>query len=129
MTGRYKPSKVNLTPVDPATNRTQDRSAIGRRAKARGAQQERAALEPLTKHFGEPFKRTGNKGTSSADVTSEHYCVEIKSRIRPTWTELRSAWKQAEQAAKETGLEPYVLFAFTDDGKKTRWLIQKIEGE
>jgi hypothetical protein len=121
-----KSGNVGNTPPEDSP-RVQDRSAIGRRAKARGAAQERAALEPLAKRFGEPFKRTGNRGTSSADVTSEHYCVEIKSRLRPTWSELRNAWKQAEKAAEETGLEPYVLFAFTEDGKKIRWLIQKLE--
>lgn len=126
MTRKRKPANLNITPPEQIA-KTQDRSAIGRRAKARGAQQERAALEPLAKHFGEPFKRTGNRGTSSADVTSASYCVEVKSRLRPTWAELRNAWAQAIKASEETGLKPIVMFSFVDDNKRTRWVIEKIE--
>ena len=122
-----EPTRHNtITPTERKTRRD-----IGRRAKQRGASEERAALEPLSKFFGEAFKRTGNRGTSSADVTSATYCVEIKSRIRPTWSELTGAWGQAIKAAQETGLEPWVMFSFKEkDGKRVRWIITKLdEGE
>ena len=108
---------------------TVDRHRLGKNSKARGAQEERNVCPILAAHLGEEFHRVGNRGESSADVESDTFVVEVKSRLTSTWTLLQEAWAQAEKAAEQTGKEPRVLVSFKDNGRRTRWLITKLEGE
>jgi hypothetical protein len=53
--------------------------------------------------------------------------VEVKSHRRASTAERLKAWKQATAAAEETGKHPLVVETFIDGGKRTFWLVQKLE--
>ena len=103
-----------------------NRAALGRNSKARGKQEERNVLALLKEHFGEDFKRNPDNGTKVADVESDTKVVEVKSRLTKSYALLLTAWAQAEAASQQTGKEPWLVFSFKDDGKRTRWVITKL---
>ena len=104
-----------------------NRSALGRNSKARGKQEERNVLALLKAHFGEVFHRNPDSGFKIADVESDTKVVEVKSRLTKSYALLLTAWAQAEAAAKQTGKEPWLVFSFKDNGKRTRWIITKLK--
>lgn len=74
-------------------------------------------------------QRIGNRGTSSADVTTETHAIEVKSTVSATPVWLQRAWNQALKAAAETGLVPVVIRSHVDGGRRTYWEISKMEVE
>ena len=104
-----------------------NRSTLGRNSKARGKQEERNVLKLLEHFFAEEFRRNPDNGTKVADVESVSKVVEVKSRLTKSYALLLTAWAQAEAASQQTGKEPYLVFSFKDNGKRTRWLITKLE--
>ena len=95
----------------------------GRNSKQRGASIERKVAALVG------GQRIGNRGTSSADVTTDEYAIEVKSTVGPTPVWLQRAWAQALKAAAETGLVPVVIRSHVDGGRRTYWRIEKMEVE
>lgn len=94
----------------------------GRNNKRRGASIERTVARLVG------GKRIGNRGTSSADVTTEDFAIEVKSVMTPTPAWLKRAWSQAEKAAAETGLLPLIIRSHKDGNRRTYWVIAQMEG-
>jgi hypothetical protein len=53
--------------------------------------------------------------------------VEVKSSKTTTPARRRKAWEQATGAAKETGKRPLIVETYVDGGKRTFWLVQRID--
>lgn len=104
-----------------------DRKKIGSNNKKRGASEERAVAALLTDKMEEPFKRVGNRGASSADVESDNYVVEVKSRTQASPLLMREAQEQLEKAMAETGKDGFLVFRYKDNGKRTTWVIKKVD--
>lgn len=104
-----------------------DRQKIGRNNKNRGKQEERNVLEPLATHFVEEFHRNPDNGDQVADVESENYVVEVKSKTTGSPAQLIKGWGQVLEAERQTGKEPFVVLSFVDKGKRVRWIVQKLE--
>jgi hypothetical protein len=101
---------------------------IGKNNKSRGKQIERNVLKPLAEFFSEVFWRNPDNGDQVADVESEHYVVEVKSKITGSPAQLIKGWSQAQAAEKQTGKKPYVVLSFVDKGKRVQWLVEKLDG-
>ena len=104
-----------------------DRKKIGTNNKKRGAQEERTVARILTEQTGQVFSRVGNRGTTSADLISEEYCVEVKSRTQVTPVLIREAYQQLELAMEETGLDGFLILRFLDKGRRTTWMVKRID--
>lgn len=103
-----------------------DRSKIGKRSKQRGAEEERTVARILTEQTGQVFTRVGNRGTTSADLISDEYCVEVKSRTQATPLLIREAQKQLDIAMKETEKDGFLILRYLDNGRRTTWMVKKI---
>ena len=103
-----------------------DRSKIGKRSKQRGAEEERTVARILTEQTGQVFTRVGNRGTTSADLISDEYCVEVKSRTQATPLLIREAQKQLDIAMEETEKDGFIILRYKDNGKRTTWFVKQI---
>jgi hypothetical protein len=99
-----------------------DQAAIGRTNKARGKRVEREAARLVG------GRRNAETGGTQFDVQTVSAGFEVKSRRGRTPLLLAGAWAQAEAAAAETGLDPYVVLAYTPGRghKREFWLVRKL---
>ena len=102
------------------------RSRRGRLSKSRGKSEERRVAKLLTEELNETFTRNPDNGTKVADIESETYVVEVKSRLTESFALLRQAWGQAEAAEAETGKHPLIVLTFKEDGRRVNWLVQRL---
>ena len=72
-------------------------------------------------------QRVANMGGRFFDVQTPSAGYEVKSRQQRTPRLIAGAWEQAQRAAQETGLEPNVVLAFVDGGKRRFWQVKELE--
>lgn len=94
----------------------------GRNNKLRGKSVERE----VAKLVG--GRRNPDNGDKQFDVETETAGYEVKSRQSPTPALIRGAWEQASIAAERTGLDPYVVLAYTPGQGHPRefWLVKRL---
>lgn len=66
-------------------------------------------------------------GVGHGDVQNTGCVFECKSHQRPSPKRRLEAWAQAEHAAEVTGKDPALVETYIDGGKRTFWLIVKME--
>lgn len=94
----------------------------GRNNKLRGKSVERE----VAKLVG--GRRNPDNGEKQFDVQTDSSGYEVKSRRSATPRLIAGAWEQAAHAAEQTGLDPYVVLAYTPGAGHPRefWLVKKL---
>lgn len=100
-----------------------DMKKIGKNNKRRGKQEERNVAKVVGGW------RNPDNGTKIADVETDEYCIEVKSKTTGSPAQLIKGWQQALAAAAETGKKPVVVLSYVDKGKRVRWLVKPLQGQ